>query len=580
MPAQDSHAVGCSAASWRAPDGAPQGLEQERALAHRRCCTPAERMGPMRPRPEGVAEDRGRSAFAWRDGVADGEMLMPMTEAEADAYDRSEATAGNTLTYLTACGLSVAGSAQSALTFAGSGDMGAHSAPGSDKLLRLGSDGHAGERGVLRPGSARRRIGPELEARACEGLPGAPASERAGVQGPASGLVGAACSMHGHMHFGAPWVPTLPAGAPAGADASEAAAGLCLGSPADEALLAGLFGDPEGYGAGFAGAPAQPLAVPSRSAPGCLARAFLACGDPANLGYDPNPNPLDHAAAPAPLELAHGVPGSLPILSACGPWPGLGLGPRSASGIPAGIRGILPLGYAGGAAPEGARRGLAGAPLGLLSLGLSGPALATPELRQSELQLSLGMGLGLQLDLGAWHYGPGEGAGPQGTLLQAPPGGASNGRGAPAVGLWGAMLEGARQAGAGRFPGFGGRPHGFPGGLPKCEPDANDQVRCRRKTAPARKLALCACVTCRSRAGRPPIFLWGVVPMTYASWCAGTESHAALASAKPQSRKMVWEWDRCLPFSGAAMSSKAPRRNLRVSSMSTAPASPPRYCRT
>ena len=488
MPARGSPAPSSGAASaqaawdapWRAPDGAPQGLEQEYAPAQQHRTAPAEGLERVTPKLEGDSGDCGRSAFAWRAAEADGEMLMPMTEAEADAYDRSEVTAGNTLTYLTACGLSVAGSAQSALTFAGSGDMGANSAPGGGRLLRLGSDGRAGGRDALWAGDARRRVDPDVEARACGGLPGGDvlrqgaAPKCAGVQGPADAQGNAARSTHKAMRFGALWVPALPLGAHAGAGAGEAATGLCMGTPADEALLAGLFGDAGGFGAGFAAAQAQPLAAPARSAPGGFARALLACGGPANPGFDP----LGPAAAPAPLELARGMPGSLPALGACGPWAGLGLGPGvgPGPGYPAGVHGDPPLGFAGAGAAEGARRGLQGAPLGLGGLpcspGPSGPALATPELRQSELQLSLGMGLGLQLDLGAWHYGPGEGAGPRGA---PPQGGTCGAGGAPAAGLWGAMLEGARPAGAGVF---GGAPHGFPGGLLKRERGhASDQVR-------------------------------------------------------------------------------------------------------
>lgn len=499
MPARDSPAPRSGAApaptardaSWRTPDVALQGLEQEYAPAHQRRCAAPQRLEPIKPQLEGNSDGRGRSAFAWRTADAEGEMLMPMTEAEADAYDRSEATAGNTLTYLTACGLSVAGSAQSALTFAGSGDMGTHSTPGSGKILRLGSDGPAGERDALWPTNAKRRAEVKLEAGACPGLPGAgafrqeAAPECAGVQGPVGAQDSAACGDRGHMRFGAPWVPALPAGAPAHMGASEAATGLCMGTPADEALLAGLVGDPGGYGAGCAAAQAQPLAAPARSAPGGFARALLACGGPVNPIYDPNP--LGPAGACAPLELARGMPGSLPALGAYGPWFGLGLGPESGqgSGYPAGIRGGLPQGYAGAEAPEDAGVYLGGAPLGpgrpASSPGPSGPALATPELRQSELQLSLGMGLGLQLDLGAWQYGPGEGTGPCGAPLQAPPGGAF-GRGCPpAAGLWGAMLEGAGPAGSGAF---GGSPHGFADSLPKREQShAGGQVRCPLKAA-------------------------------------------------------------------------------------------------
>lgn len=493
MPARGSPGPSSAVASaqaawdalWRTPDGAPQGLEREYAPAHQRRCAPAEGLQSVMPKLEGDTGDRGRSAFAWRAAEADGEMLMPMTEAEADAYDRSEATAGNTLTYLTACGLSVAGSAQSALTFAGSGDLGAHSALGSGRLLRLGSDGRAGGRDALRPGGAKRRGEPDVEARACGGLPGGDvprqraASECAGLQGPAGAHDSAARSMHGPMRFGAPWVPALPMGVPAGAGASEAATGLCMGTPADEALLAGLFGYAGGYGAGFAAAQAQPLAAPARSAPGGLARALLASGGPMNPGFAP----LWPAAAPAPLELARGMPGSLPALGACGPWAGLGLGPGSGpgSGHPAGFHGDPPLGFAGAGAPEGARRGLQGGRPGPggppCSPGASGPVLATPELRQSELQLSLGMGLGLQLDLGAWHYGPGEGTGHRGA---PPQGGACGGGGAPAAGLWGAMLEGARPAGAGVFA---GAPLGFSGGLLKRERShASEQVRAPLRT--------------------------------------------------------------------------------------------------
>ena len=492
MRLRGSPDLGSSAASaqaaWdapcRMPDGAPQGLEREYAPAHQRRCALAQGLQPVMPKLEGDLGDRGRSAFAWRAAEADGEMLMPMTEAEADAYDRSEATAGNTLTYLTACGLSVAGSAQSALTFAGSDDMGTHSTPGGERLLRLSSNGRTGGRNAPWDGDARRMVGPQAEARACGGLPGGDVLGQesafgcAGGQGPAGAQDGAPRSMQGPMRFGAPWVSALPVGAPAGAGAGKPTTGLCMGTPADEALLAGLFGDAgAGYAAEFATAQAQPLAAPARSAPRGLARALLACGRPGNPVYDP----LGPAAAPTPLELARGLPGSLPALGACGPWTGLGLGPGSGpgSGYPAGIHGGPPLGFAGAA--EGAHRGLQGPPLGPgrppCSPGPCGPALATPELRQSELQLSLGMGLGLQLDLGAWHYGPGEGAGPRG----APPLGRTCGGGtAPAAGLWGAMLEGARPAGAGMF---GGAPHGFPGGLLKREQShASDQVRCSLMT--------------------------------------------------------------------------------------------------
>jgi len=74
--------------------------------------------------PMTEAEARGSGAAGCRSscsgGAAGGDALVPMTEAEADAYDASEDTAENTLTYLTACGLSV-GSAQSAQTGAAAG---------------------------------------------------------------------------------------------------------------------------------------------------------------------------------------------------------------------------------------------------------------------------------------------------------------------------------------------------------------------------------------------------------------------------------------------------------------------------
>ncbi|KAK9845751.1 hypothetical protein WJX81_001381 [Elliptochloris bilobata] len=97
--------------------------------------------------PEPTEFDRSADAATGSHECGEPTELVPMTSAEADAYDRSENTDGKVLTYLTACGLSVAGSAQSALTFAGSGDMGPRGASGSGELLRVGSEGRAVEAG-------------------------------------------------------------------------------------------------------------------------------------------------------------------------------------------------------------------------------------------------------------------------------------------------------------------------------------------------------------------------------------------------------------------------------------------------
>ena len=291
-------------------------------------------------------------------------LLMPMTKAEADEYDRSENTAENSA-FFTACGLSV-GSAQSARTLIGSGDACGWAAACT-------SDGRQAEAG---PPSA----------------PGEPDLALARAAGSEYGCQArdlgqwAAAAREGTLRgqgLAPKWFQQPP-----GVGLAAAHTASVRGAPADEAVLAVLFENPVDLGPTVAAPPllpAQPLSAPSRSAPAqtlcSVWRSLLPCD-----AQEEEPNGAH--TLPKPCELGRGLPGSLPVLGACNVRAALAAGGQPYA---------TALGCGRGPAASG---DLLGPDLG------SGLGLATPELHQSDLQLSLGMGLGLRLDLGSWHYGP------------------------------------------------------------------------------------------------------------------------------------------------------------------------------
>ena len=337
-------------------------------------------------------------------------LLMPMTRAEADAYDLSDNTAENSA-FLTACGLAE-GSAQSALTLFGSSACGWAAA--------FTSDGRQADAGPL-------------------SATGEPDLALAGAAGPgdscqASGLgQWAAAARDGTLKVQG-LAPLWFQGPPGDSSATANPASV-RGAPADEAVLAGLFENPVGLGAiGVVQPllPAQPLSAPSRSAPAQTLssawRSLLPCDA---QGEEPSGA---HTVL-NPYELGRGLPWSLPVLGACDMRAALAAGRQPCA---------MALGCGRGPAEPGDLLGL--------DLG-SGLGLATPELHQSDLQLSLGMGLGLRLDLGSWHYGSSRGprsCGLHRRPLEETPSWTSRGSqgGALPAGFGAVLLEGVREGGA------------------------------------------------------------------------------------------------------------------------------------
>ena len=422
MPAQDNRVRDCAVAS---DDGAAF------------CAT-------------GVLPQDSQHASASKERESVG-LLMPMTRAEADAYDLSDNTAENSA-FLTACGLAE-GSAQSALTLFGSGACGWAAACTRDG--RQADAGHLSASGEPDLALAR-AVGPGDSCQASDlgsqGQWAAAARDRTlTVQGLA---------------------PLWFQGPPGDGSATANPASV-RGAPADEAVLAGLFENSGGLGA--IGAvqpllPAQPLSAPSRSVPAqtlsSVWRSLLPC---AAQGEEPNGA---HTLL-NPYELGRGLPGSLPGLGACDVRAALAAGRQPCA---------MALGCGRGPAEPGDLLGLDPG---------SGLGLATPELHQSDLQLSLGMGLGLRLDLGSWHYGSSGGprsCGLHRRPLEETPFWMSSGShgGALPAGFGAVLLERVREGGAaaagdcgeGGFLKMGGMPALSLRGPPALKLEAQDAVRC------------------------------------------------------------------------------------------------------
>lgn len=374
-------------------------------------------------------------------------LLMPMTRAEADAYDLSDNTAENSA-FLTACGLAE-GSAQSALTLFGAGACGWAAA--------CTSDGQQADAGPLSASG-------ELDLALARAVGSGDSCQASDLGQWAAAARGGTLKVQG-------LAPLWFQGPPGDGSATASPASV-RGAPADEAVLAGLFEGPVRFGA--IGAvqpllPAQPLSAPLRSAPAQTLSSTWHSLLPCNAqGEEQNGA---HTLLNS-YELGRGLPGYLPVLDACD------------------VRTALAAGRQPYAMAHGRGRGPA-EPDDVPGLDIgSGLGLATPELHQSDLQLSLGMGLGLRLDLGSWHYGAS--GGPRSCGFHMTPleetrfwtsrGG--TGEALPA-GFGAVLLEGVREGGAaaagdcgeGGSPDLGGVPALSLRGPPALKLEAQDTVR-------------------------------------------------------------------------------------------------------
>jgi len=518
------------------------------------CSGGAARGESLMPMTE--AEARGSSAAGCRSscggGAAAGDALMPMTEAEADAYDASEDTAENTLTYLTACGLSV-GSAQSAQT--GAAPAGARRpAPGSGAQPPL-----CASQGCPRGGASVGGAPP------CDGPPllGGWDGTRAGAEPHGNGQ-----GHHGGQRAGAvrPYIGCPLMGTLEGACLANAADGAAVWTAsmstgaapsraqamlADEAILAGLFVEPmsvgnaaecsgsEGSGGGGGGGGGggtlllgQAPEAPLPSAPCAVWREVLQPSGGLLEGLDPATRALAGQGLAESLGACRGLPESLPVLGV--------LDPRAA------------LAHGGPLAPspDGQEGWAVGPPETPPGLEPWPAGQATPALRQSRLQLSLGMGLGLRLDLGAWRYGSAQGPGSRspGSARAAGPGAA-----APAPGQ--AAGAGGQGGGDRRAPRAPARPP--PGARMKLEardavrrcPAARVCIRCSPGEKPGARCRAAGPVDAESAAGQRTrgacLSAGGMVgmqlPLSEACWHAdGVRRSHRCIDAYAYSRPMSW----------------------------------------